>query len=239
MRLSTAILSTLLLAVAAATGISDPTAEALLSLSAKGMSEGERLQNASYCLAAGRAAFEAGKLGTALDLFNKCLELNSEEMEAHLEKGRLLGDDRVQLRSMALSELLLYTSANPADGHALADLGDQYMRSGRPAEAEERLKTAISLDAGDPMPKGVYGILLIQFTDRVQQGVDLAAAAVKGLPDEPWFQMVLAWGYVRLEKYAEARAAAAAAIAAINARPGWGTDSVEEMNRLVRSIAGK
>lgn len=239
MRGSVSIVSVMLLVLGAATGVAEPTVESLLSLNGQGMSEGDRLQNASYCLAAGRAAYQAGKLGTALDLFNKCLELNGEEMEAHLEKGLLFRDDRVALRTLAISELLLYVSANPSDGHALAELADQYRRLGRIAEAEERFKAAVAQDPGDPMPKGGYGAMLIQLSDRVQEGVGLEVAAVKGIPDEPWFRMNLAWGYVRLEKYKEARAAAAAAIAAINAKPGWGSGAVEEMNRLLRTIEGK
>jgi tetratricopeptide (TPR) repeat protein len=228
----------MLIVLAPAMGLADPTVESLLSLKPEGMSEGDRLQNSAYCLAAGRKAQDQGKFGAALDLYNKCLELNSEEMEAHLQKGRLFGDERVGLRAQAISELLLYVAANPADGNALADLGVQYMRTGRMAEAEDRFKLAVSRDPGDPGPKGFYGILLISFTDRVKEGVDLEKAALKGIPEEPWFWMNLAWGQVRLGRYAEARASAAGAITAMRAQ-GWGQQAVDEMNQLLREIERK
>jgi tetratricopeptide (TPR) repeat protein len=238
MRSIHAIAVMILLVLPPAASLADPTVESLLSLKAEGMSEGDRLQNSAYCLAAGRRAQDQGKFGTALDLYNKCLELNSEETEAHLQKGRLFGDERVGLRAQAIFELLLYVAANPANGDALSDLGVQYMRTGRMAEAEERFKLAVSRDPGNPSYKGFYGILLISYTERVKEGVDLEKAAVKGIPEEPWFWMTLAWGQVRLGRYAEARASAAGAITAIRAR-GWGQQAIDEMNGLVRSIAGK
>jgi hypothetical protein len=51
--------------------------------------------------------------------------------------------------------------------------------------------------------------------------------------------MNLAWGYVRLGRYPEARAGAAMAIKAIERKPGWGNNAVDEMNQLLRSIEGK
>ncbi|MGA2615778.1 MAG: tetratricopeptide repeat protein [Spirochaetia bacterium] len=232
------IASWILLVLPAAAGGADPTVESLLSLKADGMNEGDRLQNAMYCLTAGRQARDDGKFGTALDLFNKCLELNSEEAEAHFQKGILFGDERVGLRKQAISELLLFLAANPANGHAAAELGHQYMMLGRFTEAEEQYKLAIARDPGDPYAWGVYGVLLIGFTDRVQEGVDLEkAAAVRG-SDEPWFQMSLAWGYYRLGKYAESRASANKAIAALR-KYGRGENPIDEMNQLLRMIEGK
>jgi len=227
-----------LLVLPASVGRADPTVEVLLSLKADGMNEGDRLQNSSYCLAAGRQARENGKFGIALDLFTKCLELNSEETRAHLEKGLLFGDERVVLRTRAISELLFFLAADPTDIHARTELGGQYMRLGRIAEAEEQFKMAVARDPGDPYPLGMYGILLIDFTDKVQKGVELERAAIAGIPDEPWFRMNLAWGYVLLGRYAEARAAAAAAITAIR-KSDWGQPAVDEMNQLLRSIEGK
>ncbi len=238
MRSLNVIVVLLLLALPAATSTADPTIESLLSLRAEGMSEGERLQGSLSCLQAGRRAQGEGKLGLALDLYNKCLELNAEEAEAHLWKGRLFGDERVSLRSLAVAELRLYTLANPKDGEALADLGEQYLRLGRIGEAEERFKAAVSLDPGDPVPRARYGVLLIGLTERVQEGVDLEKSAVAALPNDAWFWMSLAWGQAKLQQYPQARATAARALSLLKAQ-GESQSAINDMNRLLRGIEGK
>jgi tetratricopeptide (TPR) repeat protein len=228
----------ILLVLPPATVAADPSVESLLSLKAEGMNEGDRLQNSAYCLAAGQQAREDGKFGTALDLFNKCFELNSEETRVHMQKGFLFGDERVGLRAQAISELRLYLATNPNDGQAHQMLGFQYMQMGLMKEAEEQFKLGIARDPGNPGVWGPYGVFLISFTDRVQEGIDCEKAAAARGSDEPWFEMSLAQGYVRLGKYAEARASATKAIADLR-KYGRGQPPVDEMNRLLRLIEGK
>jgi tetratricopeptide (TPR) repeat protein len=215
----------------------ESTTESLLALKAEGMSEGERLQNASACLEAGRQAREQQKFGTALDLFNKTLELNSEETEAHWEKAIVFGDERVGLGTQAIAELRLFLATNPHHGRAIAELGRQYQRKGRIADAEEQYKLAISRDPSDPWTWERHADLLIGFTDRVQEGIDDAKSAIARGDSEPWPQMILARGYVRLGKFADARTCASKAIAGLRAL-GM-NQQVTEMNQLLHSIEGR
>jgi tetratricopeptide (TPR) repeat protein len=226
-----------LLALAAAAAGAAPTIDTLLALKVEGMSEGERLQNAAYCLDAGRQAREQGKFGAALDLFNKTLELNSEETEARWEKAIMFGDDRLGLRTQALAELRLFLATNPNHGHALAQLGWNYQQKGRVAEAEEQYKLAMTKDSSDWWIWERYGDLLIRFTDRVQEGIDYEKSAVARGDTEPWAQMILAHGYARLGKYPEARASAMKAIALL--RPMGMDEPIADMNQLLHSIEGK
>jgi tetratricopeptide (TPR) repeat protein len=230
--------SFVLLVLCTAVGIDEPTADYLLSLKTEGMNEGDRLQNAMYCLSAGQKAHDEGKFGMALDLFDKCLELNSERTEAHLQKAFLFGDERVGLRAQAISELRLFLATNPNNGHALREFGREYMQMGRFAEAEEQFKLGIARDPNNPWTWGTYGVFLINFTDRVQQGVDFEKNVAARGCDEPWFEMVLAWGSVRLGKYADARASATKAIADLR-KYNRGQQPVDEMNRLLHAIEGK
>jgi tetratricopeptide (TPR) repeat protein len=226
-----------LMALAAAAAGAAPAIDTLLALKVEGMSEGERLQNAAYCLDAGRQAREQGKFGTALDLFNKTLELNSEETEARWEKVIMLGDDRLGLRNRATAELRLFLATNPNHGHALAQLGWLYQRKGRYAEAEEQYKLAMAKDPSDWWIWERYGDLLIGYTDRVQEGIDCEKSAIARGDAEPWVQMLLAHGYARLGKYPEARASAAKAIALL--RPHGMDEPIAEMNQLLHSVEGK
>jgi tetratricopeptide (TPR) repeat protein len=225
------------MALAAAAAGAAPTIDSLLALKAEGMSEGERLQNAAYCLEAGRQAREQGKFGTALDLFNKTLELNSEETEAHWQKVIMLEDERIGLLTQALTELRLFLATNPNNGHALAQLGWHYQRKGRVAEAEEQYKLAATKDPSDWWIWERYGDLLIGFTDRVQEGIDCEKSAIARGDTEPWAQVILAQGYVRLGKYPDARACASKAIALL--RPMGMNEPIAEMNQLLHSIEGK
>lgn len=227
---------TILLILAAAAG-AEPTVSELLALKPEGMNEGDRMQNAAYCLEAGQHAREQEKFGLALDLFNKCLELNGEETEAHLQKAIIFGDDRIALRAQAMAELRLFLATNPRNGQALALLGWEYKMKGKIAEAEQQYKLAVARDPGDPWNLARYGDLLVGFTDRVQEGIDCTLTAVAGGNTEPWPQMILAHGYVRMGKYAEARACAARAIAGLRAHGE--AQPIQEMNRLLRAIEGK
>jgi tetratricopeptide (TPR) repeat protein len=226
-----------LMALAAAAAGAAPTVDTLLALKVEGMSEGERLQNAAYCLDAGRQAREQGKFGSALDLFNKTLELNSEETEAHWEKVVLFGDDRLGLRTRATEELRLFLATNPNHGHALAQLGWHFQRKGKFVEAEEQYKLAAAKDPSDWWIWERYGDLLISFTDRVQEGIDYEKSAIARGDAEPWVQVLLAHGYIRLGKYPDARASAAKAIALL--RPIGMDEQIAEMNQLLHSIEGK
>lgn len=238
MRAESTVVSCIILSVLAAAMVdAAPAIDVLLSLKVDGMTEGDRLQNAAYCLEAGRQAREQGKLGTAMDLFNKTLELNAEASEVHWEKAILLTDDRVGLYSQAMAELRLFLATNPNYGHALAELGSAYQRRGRIAEAEEQYKLAVAKDPRDPYALGKYGAFLIMFGDRVQEGIDDEKSAIAGGDTGPWIQMMLAWGYVRLEKYSDARARAKSAIASL--RPVGDQQGIDEMNRLLVSIEGR
>jgi tetratricopeptide (TPR) repeat protein len=226
-----------LFVLAAAAAGAAPTVDELLALKVEGMSEGDRLQNAAYCLEAGQQAREQGKFGTALDLFNKTLELNDEAVEAHWQKFILLSDDRVGLRTQAASELRLFLATNPNDAIALTELANLYQMKGKIAEALEQSKLAVSKGSPDPYPSVEYGQLLIAFTDRVQEGIDYEKAGIARGATEPWPLINLAWGYVRLGKYSDARANATKAIALLRK---MGLDQpVNEMNDLIRSIEGK
>jgi len=227
----------ILLALTAVAAGAEPTIDSLLSLKAEGMSEGERLQNAAYCLEAGRQAREQGKFGTALDLFNKTLELNSEETEAHWEKVIMLEDERIGLRTQAMAELRLFLATNPNHGHAHAQLGWHYQNQGKFAEAEEQYKLAAARDPSDWWIWERYGDLLIGHTDRVQEGIDYEKSAIARGDTEPWAQMILAQGYVRLGRYPEARSSATKAISLL--RPIGLNEPINEMNQLLHSIEGK
>ena len=234
MRRLTTIAVFLLLLAAGAAG-SEPTVSQLLSLKAEGMKEGDRLQNVAYCMAAGQKARESGQFGTALDLFTKSLELDPERTEAHLQKALLFGDDRVGLHALAVSELRLFLAANPGDGQALAHLGWEYRMNGRIDEAMEQFKAAAARDPGDWWIRERYGELLIAYTDRIQDGIDSEIAALSRGDPDPFPHTFLAQGYFILGKYAEARASATRAAAALSAR-GIRPD---DMNRLLAAIEGK
>jgi tetratricopeptide (TPR) repeat protein len=214
-----------------------PSADVLLALNPKPLTEGERLQNAAWCLEAGRAAMNQGALGQALDLLDKCLELNSEESEAHFSKGILFGDERVRLRAQAIAEFQLYLASNPGNGLAHAELGRTYQQKGDIAAAEEQYRLATTRDPSQPDGWYRYGELLIFYTDRVQQGIDLTLRAIARGAADGWPFGNLAQGYVRLGKYPEARTAASKAIALFKAAgmPG----EAAQVDRLVQSIKGK
>jgi tetratricopeptide (TPR) repeat protein len=214
-----------------------PSADALLSLDAAVLTEGARLQNAASCLEAGRAAMDSGALGQALDLLNKCLELNSEESEAHFSKALLFGDERVRLRAQAIAELELYLAFNPANGYAHAALGRTLQQKGDIAAAEEHYRLATTRDPVEPDGWSRYGELLIFYTDRVQQGIDLTLTAIARGASDGWPFGNLAQGYARLGKYAEARAAAAKAITKFIS--AGMTGEAAQVNRLVQSLKGK
>jgi tetratricopeptide (TPR) repeat protein len=214
-----------------------PSVDALLSLDAAVLTEGARLQNAASCLEAGRAAMDKGALGQALDLLNKCLELNGEESEAHFSKGILFGDERIRLRAQAIAELELYLASNPANGYAHAELGRTLQQKGDIAAAEEHFRLATARDPTEPDGWFRYGELLIFYTDRVQQGIDLTLTAIARGAADGWPLGNLAQGYARLGKYAEARAAASKAIAKF-ASAGMAGEAAQ-VNRLVQSLEGK
>jgi tetratricopeptide (TPR) repeat protein len=227
-----------LIAFAATAAAAQQDTKHLLSLKSEGLSEGEKLEYAASCLDAGREAMRQDKLGLALDLFDKCLELNSEEVEAHLEKGFLLGDVRIGLRSQAMSELRLYIAANPNSGNAMTELGSLYENSGKIPEALEQFKLAAAREPGNSWAWARYGGLLVNFTDKVQEGIDCLKLAVAKGDDSPWSQISLARGYVRAGNYASARASAAKAIALLRQEPGTEGD-IAGVNRLMKSIAKK
>jgi tetratricopeptide (TPR) repeat protein len=227
-----------LLALAATVAAAQQDARVLLSLKPEDLSEGERLEYAASCLEAGREAMQQGKLGTALDLFDKCLELDSGQAEAHREKGFLLGDERVGLRSLAIAELQLYAAARPGDGSAITMLGSLYENWGKIPEALEQGKLATARDPGSAWAWLLYGRLLINFTDRVREGIDCAKSAVLRGDTSPWPQIALVRGYVRTGDYASARASASKAIALLRQEPGMDRE-IAGVNRLMKSIDKK
>ena len=227
-----------LLALAATIAAAQQDAGFLLSLKPEGLSEGEKLQHAASCLEAGREALQQDKLGMALDLFDKCLELDSGQAEAHLEKGFLLGGERVGLRSLAIAELKLYAAAKPGDGNAMTMLGSLYENWGKIPEALEQFKLAAAREPGNSWAWARYGSLLINFTDKVQEGIDCVKSAVARGDSSPWPQITLARAYIRAGNYASARASASKAIALLRKEPGTEGD-IAGVNRLVKSIAGK
>jgi tetratricopeptide (TPR) repeat protein len=213
-------------------------AKILLALKPEGMTEGEKLDYAASCLEAGREALQQDKLGTALDLFDKCLELDSGQAEAHLEKGFLLGDERVGLRSLAIAELKLYTAAKPGDGNAITMIGSLYENWGKIPEALEQGRLATARDPGNSWAWLLYGRLLINFTDRVKEGIDCVKSAVAHGDASPWPLVTLARGYVRTGEYASARASASKAITLLRKDPGT-EGEIAGLNGLMKSIAGK
>ena len=235
MHLRTWCLAFALLAAAAASGA--PSADYLLLLKADGLNEGERLQNASYCLELGKQALEAGKFGNALDLFNKCLELDSEKVEAHFHKGRLYKDDRVGLLAQAIAELKIYIASSPNDGWALAELGWAYRVKGKGSEAEETFKLATRKDPGNPGAWQAYGDFLVS-VDRSLEGLEMSNTALARGADGPWPYATRARAYLNLGKWAKARADANKAVEL--ARKMLGQDSlIIDMNGLLRSVSGK
>lgn len=168
----------------------------------------------------GLSAWKAGDAEQAIAALERAIELDSTNVKAHTNLGRvLLEQGRAE---EALAQMEAARTLDPQSGAVLRVLGNAQSELGRGEDALVTYREALALDTEDAWTMNNYALQLIRL-GRFEEALPPLARAVEIAPQSALFQNNLG---VALERSGDAAAAAAAYTAAL------AVDSTHERARL-------
>ncbi len=174
----------------------------------------------------GYASDAAGALSNGLDHARQAVALDNKEPFAHFALGRV--QTMRAEHDAAITELERAIEINANFAHAYYGLGWALILAGRPAEALERIDTAIRLNPNDPAAWTFYGgrAFALYFLGRLDEAADWARRSARSATTGLWAHVIEA---VVLAQLGHAREAASALTEARRLKPDLSTAFVREV----------